>query len=669
MVMLCQNARSPACRWVLLLLMLSLSGCASYRAHRDGMSDVAGGRLADGVLKLAQASELAPDDAAYKRDYLGQRDQAVNRLVRQADLDTLGGRYEQALAVYAEVLRMSPGNDRAQAGVNAVDVARRHAAALELASDLTSRQELDAAIAKVQQVLSESPQHRKAGALLKQLLRQQAAQTGKELGIYPSLKAIYKTPVSLSFGGATLKQVLDAMKLASGLNYMLDKDVQADLRVNISVTQKPVEDVLRLLLATHRLTYRVLDTDTLLIYPNTQAKAADYKELVVRSFYLNSAEASKVSGLLKSVAKVKDVYVDERINLIVVRDSAEVIRLAEKLVAAADMAEPEVMLELEVMEVSVSRLQQLGIQWPSSVSASLAGSTGVAGRIALNEVNFPLSNGLFTLSVSDPFMSARLLAQNGDSNILANPRVRVRNKQQAKIMIGDKVPVVTVVNTPNVGTTESVSYLDVGLKLEIEPTISLDDEVAMKVGLEVSNVVDTITRASGTQTYRLGTRNTSTVLRVKDGETNVLAGLIQNEDRRSNSGIPGLNALPLVSRLFGSGQDQTTKTEIVLLITPHIVRNLELPGVGMQEFLSGTENSAGAAPIQLNEAGLDRAQGKLGNPSEPLPPSVQRAPTAPGSIGAVLEGRPAARGNLPSGLRPPASPDELPPMPAPALQR
>jgi general secretion pathway protein D len=185
-----------------------------------------------------------------------------------------------------------------------------------------------------------------------------------------------------------------------------------------------------------------------------------------------------------------------------------------------------------------------------------------------------------------------------------------------------------------------VNYLDVGLKLDIEPTVSLDDEVSMKLALEVSSILETITRASGTQAYRLGTRNTSTTLRVRDGETNILAGLIQRDERRSNTGVPGLNEVPVVSKLFGSSQDSDSRTEIVLLITPRIVRNLDVPGVGAQEFLSGTDNSVGASPIQLGT---------------PATPTVPNRPTP----------RPAVV--APSAVAPPTVPAQLyPPAPAPA---
>lgn len=600
----------------ILFLCVALSGCASYRAFRSGESDLADGRLADGVLELKRATELAPDNMEYRRSYVTHKDDATNELLHQGEVALASGEFDHAADVFSDVLRMAPDNSRAQAGLNEVEAARRQGRLLDAAESMAQRGDFDGAITKTQQVLSENQLNRRAGLLLKRFMRNQADATGKELGIYPRLKKTYRTPVSMSFTGASLRQVFEALKLASGLNYLFDKDVQANAPVTMSFKDKPVEDVLRLILATNQLSFRVLDGDTLLIYPNNSAKAAEYKEMVVRSFYLSNADVNKTAALIKSIAKAKDVFVDERLNMIVVRDSPEVIRLAEKLVASSDMVEPEVMLELEVMEVNVNRLQNIGIQWPSAVSASITGSSGTPGQINLGETNFPLSKSLVSVNLGDPVIAAKLRSQNGDSNLLANPRVRVRNRQTAKIMIGDKLPVVTVTNTANVGTAESVSYLDVGLKLEIEPTISLDDDVSMKLNLEVSNIIDTITRASGTQTYHLGTRNTSTNLRVRDGETSVLAGLIRKEDQRSNTGIPILNELPLVSKLFGASQDSNSKTEIVLLITPHVIRNLEVPGIGLQEYTSGTENAIGAAPIQLGNTTRTDLVGSSTPPAE-----------------------------------------------------
>nr|WP_306173557.1 type II and III secretion system protein [Limnobacter humi] len=243
-------------------------------------------------------------------------------------------------------------------------------------------------------------------------------------------------------------------------------------------------------------------------------------------------------------------------------------------------------------------MRDLGIRWPDQISGSVTGSAGVRGELTYDEFRNP-SKGLVTVQVNNPLITATLRQLDGDASLLANPRIRIKNRAKANILIGERVPVVTTTTTANVGTSESVNYLDVGLKLNLEPVISLDQQVSMNVNLEVSNILETITRTSGLQTYRLGTRNASTVLRVKDGETQILAGLIQQDERNSAQRVPFLGDFPLLGRLFSSTSENGVKTEIVLLITPRIIRNIPLPTSGKSEILSGTQNSLGAAPIQL----------------------------------------------------------------------
>lgn len=652
------NASESGNQWLGALVCMSalVSGCAGYQSFREGRSELVEGKVEPGLTKLKAALAQNPENLEFRQTYFNEREGAINALLHQGDVAIEAGSFDAARQLFDQVLRIEAGNARALSGADRVEVAQRHWSALEAGIALARQGDLNSAVSKVQQVISENPKHARAVGLLKQLMRQRADKTGLELGLYPKLRAAYRRPVSLSFSNATLLQVFEALKQASGLNYVVDKDVRTDLRVTISVTNKPVEDVLRLMLATNQLDRRVLDEDTLLIYPNTPAKALEYREMVVRTFYLSNADGNKLALLLRNIAKVKDVMVDEKLNLIVVRDSAEVVRVAEKLIALLDVPEPEVMLELEVLEVSMSRLLEMGISWPNSISAKVVGASGNPGQLTLNELR-NRSSDLIRLNVSDPLIAAQLRSQKGSANLLANPRVRVRNKQSAKILIGERVPVFTSTSTANVGVTESVSYLDVGLKLEIEPTVSLDGDVSMKLAIEVSNILETIPRASGTQAYRLGTRNTSTTLQVADGETNILAGLIQRDERRSNTGIPGLNELPLVSKLFGSAQDNDKRTEIVLLVTPHIVRNIELPGVGIQEFLAGTDASVGASPIQLGVPG-PQGMPSVGRGASSSNPSTspQGGPTRP----VVAPAGPSQAPSLPPSFTPPPLiPDSL----------
>src|SRR5207244_6294605 len=242
-------------------------------------------------------------------------------------------------------------------------------------------------------------------------------------------------------------------------------------------------------------------------------------EMVVKSFYLTNADVRQTATMIRTLLKARDVYYDERLGLLAIRDTPNVIRLAERLIATQDLAEPEVMLEVEVLEVGRNQLLELGIRYPQSLAVSLVGAAGTPGSVTLREWQNRNSD-LVRLTFTDPLFLFSLHQTDGRTNVLANPRIRVKNKEKARIHIGDRVPVITTTAAATGGfISESVTYLDVGLKLEVEPQIFLEDEVGIKVGLEVSNIGATITSSSGTRTYQIGTRNATTNLRLRDGET------------------------------------------------------------------------------------------------------------------------------------------------------
>jgi general secretion pathway protein D len=317
----------------------------------------------------------------------------------------------------------------------------------------------------------------------------------------------------------------------------------------------------------------------------------------------------------------------------VIKDTPNAVRLAERLIAAQDLAEPEVMLEVEVLEVGSNRLLELGIRFPDSLALSLVGAAGTAGTITLPEW-LNRSSDIVRLSFTDPLFLFTLRQQDGSTSVLANPRIRVKNKEKARIHIGDRVPVITTTAAATGGfVSESVSYLDVGLKLEVEPLIYLDDEVGIKVALEVSNIAREVRGlTSGTLTYQIGTRNAATTLRLRDGETQILAGLISDEDRRSAARVPGLGDLPTIGRLFSSTRDNMAKTEIVLLITPRLVRTLARPEVRAAEFAAGTEAATGA-PAGLSPVALPVPAAPQTSPATPqTSPAAPEAPKPAGNV-------------------------------------
>ena len=573
------------------LALALIAGCASNSRRQEAIALLDAGRYEEGLAALGEASRAQPADAALRAELLRREELVLGRLLNAAQSASAAGRSDEAQALYERVRALQPANGRARAGLEAIAAERRHAELVRKAQALLAAGDRELAHAQARAVLQENPQQREARALLRQLDEQRVreAMTG------PALKAKQRKPVTLEFREASLRSAITALSRSTGINFVFDKDVKADAKTTIFANQVAVEDAIDLLLVTNQLEKKVIAENTILIYPGTQAKLRDYQELVIRSFYLENADAKQTLNLVKTMLKTKDVFVDEKLNLLVMRDTPDAIRLAEKLIAAHDLAEPEVMLEVEVVEITHSKLSELGIKWTDQLGFGLVDLTGAP--FVVNDLR-GINAG--RVAMTSPTATLNAKASNGDSNILASPRIRVKNREKARIQIGDRVPVIsgqTTVATGNVVNSETVTYLDVGLKLDVEPNVHLDDEVAIRIGLEVSTLGEKTTSANGSVAYRVGTRNANTVLRLKDGETQVLMGLIRDDERRAANQVPGLGDMPVLGHLFGSHQSERQKTEIVLAITPRLVRNVRRVEAQVAEVWSGTESSLRSAPL------------------------------------------------------------------------
>lgn len=621
---------------ILALAAVLLAGCATDAALREGERLIAEGQPEAGLKQLEQAAREHPGELRYRTAYITHRDRHIAALLQQAEALLRAGQPEAAEARYRAVLELHPQNPRAPAGLAAVQIGRRNQELLAAAEAALNRNEPEAARIKLRAILAQTPDHAQAETLLKRLEEKARRATGIEP---PQLGEAYRKSVSLEFREAPVRSVFDAVSRQTGLNFVFDKDVRAEQRTTVSARNTPIAEALDMILGSNGLARKVLNANTLMIYPNLPAKQREYEEVAVRSFFLANADAKQVMTMLKSIAKIRDVYVDEKLNMVMARDTPETLRLAERLVAVADRPEPEVMLEVEILEVARSKLLELGVQWPNQFgvlntveeSVFSPNAAGVPTSVGTKNVLSTLPLTVSSLSNIDssrttvtPSPVLNLNKTDGNVNLLANPRIRVKNKEKAKIHIGDKVPVITSNVTSTGVTSESVSYLDVGLKLDVEPQVYLDGDVAMKVGLEVSNIVQQVKTATGTLTYQLGSRNATTTLRLRDGETQVLAGLISDQDRSSASKVPGLGDLPLIGRLFSSNRDEKNKTEIVLLITPRVLRNVERPELAEAEFLAGTEAAVSAQPLRLRPA-----VGLPGRPPVDLPEPVPQELPAP----------------------------------------
>ena len=638
-------------KWVLSVLMAAiLIGCANQGLKVLDLNDE--GRIEEGLAKMQQQVREHPDRLDKRADYLRERDRAVNHLLKSGDRMYDQGRNEEAYSYYLRVLAIDEANTRARDGATAIEAAKRHGALLAEANTLFDKGELDAARAKLQSIFIENPQHAKALSLQREI---DEKQVNNNVMMAPALQSRFRQPVTLQFRDANLKMIFEVLSRSSGINILLDRDMRSDLKASIFVKDASVEDALDLILMQNQLEKKVLNDSTVFIYPATPAKLKEYQELVIRVFNLTNADAKQMQTMLKTMLKTKDIFVHEKTNSLVIRDTPEAVELAEKLIASQDVNEPEVMLEVEVLEVLHSRLTQLGIKWPNqlgfSVNATPATSTSTTTSggavVTTNTPAVPLtveglrrinSSGINVTPIS---MALDLRKELGDSNLLASPRIRVKQHEKAKIMIGDRVPVITNSVTPvSTGTpvvTGSVQYLDVGLKLEVEPDIHMDGEVAIKTYLEVSNIANQVTNASsGSVAYQIGTRNVNTVLRLKDGETQVLAGLINDEDRRSSASVPGLGDLPLVGRLFSSQGDDKRKTEIILSITPHIIRNIHRPDANMAKFWSGTDDNLRNKPLSLQAVGVIKTGLAAAGTPALAQPALQRPQVVAGGQPAAI---------------------------------
>ena len=564
----------------LALLPLLLIGCAAERTRQEGITLLENGRYEEGMAKLEEATREAPTEQLYRATLIAARERVVARLNGLGDRALAADNLLEAETQYRRVLAFEPRNERALSGLRTIE---RQGSVDELVKQgqaALKKGDMDQAQRLAETALAINSRHPGANKLLAQI----DDLIAKEGISYPTLKSKLAKPVSLEFRDANLKMVFDVLSRTSGVNFVFDKDVRSDIKATIFVKKLAVEDAIDLLLLQSQLEKRVINENTLMIFPNTPQKLKDFQDLVIKSFYVTNADVKQTLNMLKTILKTKDIYVDEKLNLLVMRDTPDAIRIAEKLITAQDIAEPEVVLDVEVLEVVRATDLNLGVQLPEAISftASVRDNYNIRGPTEIQG----------TLNLRD---------RVGSGNILANPRIRVKNREKAKLMIGDRVPVISSATTPVSGTvttgasnlvvSQSVQYLDVGLKLEVEPTIHLADEVAIKVNLEVNTLGTKTETQQGTVAYQVGTRTATTMLQIKDGETQTLGGLIRDDELRSLQQVPFIGDIPVLGWLFRNYSKQGTKTEIVLSITPRIVRNIRQYVPSVTEYVSGSESS------------------------------------------------------------------------------
>ena len=462
------------------------------------------------------------------------------------------------------------------------------------------------------------------------------------------LPADVTLPESLTFRDASSRVVYTALARFAGVSMVFDPQFR-DQPVTIDLRKATLESALASLSAATRNFYQVNAPRTITVIPDTPAKRTEYEAEIVRTFYLSNADVKETLDLLRIVIDNRRLAPITATNALSIKDTPERVAAAARLIAAIDKARPEVIIDVELLEVDRTRLREYGLQLASP------GSPGIDGSADVNQDGLTLRN-LRDLTQSDIFLTNlpalfyRLLKTDSNTRTLANPQLRTSDGMPAQAAFGERVPVPVTVFAPIAtgGVPQqpitSFNYQNIGVNIDITPRTHHDDEVTLSVRVDVSNI-------SGTGFGDLpifGNRAISTVIRLRDGETNIMAGLIRDDERRVLSGVPGLSDLPIVGRLFAHNRQETQQTDIVLTLTPRIIRVLDLSEEDLRPFRVGpAAGAAGGAidlpivlepppaplqqvpPDQPSPADAPGPEFPTGLPGEPPPPAQPIQPPTP----------------------------------------
>ncbi len=647
---------------VLGILVVAVTGCAINNrtfgtrnvAFDDGQKLIAQGQFENGLSKLEQAFREEPENKEIRTLLIRHREEIVGKILFDADNLRYSGELDQAEQQYRRVLNLYPLHERAKEGIESVTTERRHIAAVDSARALLERNEPAKAEAIARAVLQENPQQSHARELISHINLNLSRPEVTDL----ALESAFKKTVSMEFKDTDMKSVFEIMSRTAGINFVFDKDIRQDSKISIFVRNNTIEDILKLILTTNQLAYKVLNNNSLLIYPNTPAKLKDYQELVVRSFQVAHTDVKQMVAMVRGIVKAKDIYVNEQLNLFIMRDTLEAIRLTEKLVTLNDLAEPEVMLDVAILEIARTNDFLLGPSLPQSATFLGVAGTAAGAPVAAALVNQIGFDGLKSFSIKNQ-AKIDFMHNISQGDILANPRIRVSNREKAKIHIGEKRPFFTANVQPGINSivTSTPTFIDLGVKLDVEPRIGLNNDVTLKITLEVSSRTGDLDGPSGAKAPIVGNRSAETILTLKDGETQVLAGLIDNRDTRSAGGIAGLLNIPGLDRLSSNQSVNRTKTEIVLLITPRIIRNIQKPTNLESEYHFGTASEAGKLPVTIKRteaqslaiAPTGTGQGAMRGGLNAFAPQAE-APVAPNPFADAVAAAPSLSLQVPANV-------------------
>jgi len=539
---------------------------------------------------------------------------AASSALRHAQVAEQQEDYDRAIVEYTKVLRERPDDRHARASLDRAKLLSSQAH-FSRGRRLARDGRLDEALIEYQLAAELNPASGEIEAELEYTraqLRTKIAVRGRtrlETLIAQSLNAPLpgnalpadvSLPDSLVFREAGARDIFTVIARFADLSIVFDPAFR-DQPVSIDLRKAPLAEALDTLAMSTQTFWRVTAPRAIAIIPDTPAKRREYEEEVVRTFYLSNADLKETIDLLRIVVDARRLSPISATNAITIKDTPERVAAAARIIQAVDKARPEVVIDVELLEVDRTRLREYGLQIASPSSASPTGINGAAG---INRDDLSLRD-LRNLTQADilltnlPNLYYRLLKNDGNTRTLANPQLRATEGTAAQARFGERVPVPVTTFAPiaaggvQTQPITSFNYENIGVNIDITPRTHHDDEVSLAVQVEVSSISGT--GFGGLPTF--GSRAINTVIRLRDGETNMLAGLIRDDERQVLAGVPGLSDIPILGRLFAHSRRETQETDIILTLTPRIVRVLDLTEEDLRPFRVGGEG--GGAPIEL----------------------------------------------------------------------
>jgi general secretion pathway protein D len=596
-----------------LVLCIALPACTPMQAGWPGMSVEGDGGTPESVSKGTGACPAGEKPQLQRvlelrNAYSGTGDKAGEARLAHAEAETASHflceglalakqeRYQEAIEKYELGLVAQPSNAELHAARQAA-LSQKEAARLFLESGrakavgnfdlaetlLKQAGTLDGGSTDLKREFNRIDKERRAG------------EQRNTLAAFKSSK-----PIALNFRDAKLKDALKVAGAPYALNFVFDK-AAGNLEVNVSAANVTFEQGLSMIMQSANAEYKILGPNSLLIYESTPEKKKQYEDRYFKTYHLSTLKAERMAEIIKAAMDIKTVVANNDLSTIEVRDTRETLDVIEKLIEANDRKPAEIMLNVEILEVDRTKENRLGLDYGSAVTAHVPDITFkqlVNGALA--------DKGLVTL----PTVTLNYLKSDAGARTLSNPRVRTVDGQPARIHVGDRVPLQSASITDATGQSRILyEYHDIGIKLDVLPKYHLDDSIFVDLNIEVSALGDNI-GTDAAPAYKIGTRNVHTTMVLREGETAVLAGLISEEEQKSLNGLPGLAANSIVGHLFSTAYFKDDRTELLLTVTPQVIRPQSLPGHGATDFYSGTDSNYSTRSGQI----LAKKQPDAGEP-------------------------------------------------------